>query len=263
MRVLSSETLLLSQESVDKMESFSVIKYQFFAFNIFGMLPDRDSSRFYKFWALIVFAVGGIGLVLCQSVSVLYIQSTDDLVKELLLLVTTATAAMKIALFHLRRSHLMQILKILQDADDKVKNQVDNHTMQRVFKNSRRITAIYTIFYLGSLLSLFLEIPFLDKHVRTWKSTALVPNDIAQNSFVYYGILILEIIGNSLNCIICLAIDSCGLVLINLLCGHIEVLALQLKKLGTKQTKFNSYQQFLSNRLQLKKCIDHYDLLVK
>lgn len=251
--------LWTSFENSPKMDSTSALNYQLRIFRFFGMLPEKQSNNFYKLWGLVVFVVSGIGLVTCQGISVFYIKSADDLVKELLLLVTTVGSAIKIGVFHLRRRNFINAMKILGNADGRVKDSNHNFTMQTIFKHSRRITIIYSVFYLGSLLSLFLELPFLERDARIWKSTTLIPNEIAQKPYVYYSVLIFEIIGNSLNCVTGLCVDSCGLILINLLCGHIGVLTSYLQKLGVQRRRSNCK----TDRLELKECIEHYDLLEK
>lgn len=241
------------------MESSSMIKLQLQAFGLLGMLPNKDSSKLYKSWGIVVFLTGGIGFVLCEMISVFYVQSTDDLVKELLLLVTSTTVAIKLLLFHLNREHLISLLSILEKIDEKVGRLQENRIMANVYKNSRRITIVFFVLYMGSLSSLFLELPFLERNERTWKSTALVPNDFAQSNF--YNLLIFEIIANTFNCLICFAIDSNSLIIMNLLCGHIDVLALQIRQLGTQQGRSNAISVHRFRRLQLKEFIDDYEML--
>ncbi|XP_055326595.1 odorant receptor 33c-like, partial [Sitodiplosis mosellana] len=111
--------------------------------------------------------------------------------------------------------------------------------------------------YIGSLPPLFLELIFLDKTECTWKSTALVPYDFAQQPIVYYSILVVQAIGNCLNCIIACTSDTFGFLLISLLCGHIEVLSLHLKKIGN----FERRSANDSNRLRLLEQLNHHGLL--
>lgn len=240
------------------MDSSSVIKYQLRAFRTLGLLPSSVSNIWYKMWGWIIFGVAGLGLLSCQALSILYVQSINDLVKELLLFGTTCAAAMKIALFELRSRNMNNILEILQEMDQKADNHSDISTMNKVYKNCRRISAINACLYLGSLVILFVEL-FMEREERTWKSTALVPKDFAQQPNIYYSVLVFQIISNSLCCVICLAIDTNSLLIINFLCGHIAVLATRIKSLGTEKGRSKAK----SNSLHLQELINHYGLLTE
>lgn len=241
------------------MDSTTVITNHMRTFRIFGMLPTMSSSYLYKLWGLITSFAAGIGLVTCQSLSILHVESTNDLINELLLLCTTSTVGIKIALFNSHRQHLLNILDIMKTADERIESVEDIGIMKNVSTSCRRINLIFLTCYIGSLPPLFLQLIFLDKTERTWKSTALVPNDFAQLSEVYYSVLAFQAIGNCFNCILALALDTFNFLLITILCGHIEVLSLHLKKIG-KPNKRSASQK---NRLKLLDYLNHYTLLTE
>lgn len=232
-----------------------MISRQIRVFRLLGMLPGKNSNCLYSLWGSIVFFLAGIGLITCQAISILYVQSTNDLVKELLLFCTTSTIAIKIVLFYSHRQHLFKILDIMKTADKQIDNLEDVNAMKNVHAYCRLVMIAFLFCYLGSLPPLFLEHVFLDKTECTWKSTALVPYGFAQQPIVYHSILVAEAIGNSLNCIIACTLDSFGFLLISLLCGHIEVLSLHLKKIGHFEGRSKNHSS------QLLKHMNHYNLL--
>lgn len=240
------------------MDSTAVITKQIRAFRLFGMLPAKSPSYLYSLWGVIVFFLAGIGLVSIQSLSVFYVQSTNELVEELLLLCTTAHIAIKIILFNSHRQHLFEILDILKTADKEVENQDDINTMKSVYAYCHGVTILFVYGYIGCLPALLLQLIFLDRTQCTWKSTALVPYDFAQKPEIYYSLLAFQAIGNTLNCVTAWALDTFCFVIISLLCGHIEVLSLHLKKIGTERRSGNR-----SNQTQLLKHLKHYNLLTE
>lgn len=239
------------------MDSTSVINKQLLSFRFFGLLPACDSSYFYHFWSLITFLMAGTGIVTCQLISIIYVPSTDDLVKELLLFCTTSTVAVKIILFHLKRRHFLNVLDILTKVDRRVETQNDVDIMLAPYANCLRISIIYSCVYIGAIVTLFFELIFLERSEHTWKSTAPIPSSWAQQPSIYYCVLIFEAICNSTNCAISWTLDTCSLKLANLLCGHIEVLSLHLKEIGREK------KTSMENSKRLLKYLDHYDLLAK
>ncbi|XP_031636934.1 uncharacterized protein LOC116349571 [Contarinia nasturtii] len=131
--------------------------------------------------------------------------------------------------------------------------------MRTVYANCRRMTIIYTCMYTGAIMSLFSEVIFLERSDQTWKSTAPIPSNWAQQTHVYYGVLIFEAFSNSLNCAISWTLDTSSLKLVSLLCGHIEVLSLHLKQIG----KSGKISKDNSNHVRLLAYLDHYKLLNK
>lgn len=238
-----------------QMDSTPVIINQMRTFQAFGMLPGKDSTYLYTLWGIITFFLAGIGLITCQALSFFYVHSTNDLINELLLFSTTSTIAIKIILFNSKRKPLMNMLDIVKAADERIESDEDINTMKYVHTYCRRITIFYLFCYIGSLPPLFFQLIFLDRTERTWKSTALIPYEFAQQPQVFYSVLIFQAIGNTFNCIIACTLDTFNFLIISLLCGHIEVFSLHLKQIG------NSKKQ--SNRLQLLQHMRHYNLLTE
>lgn len=239
------------------MDSISLIRNQMRAFRILGMLPEKNSSFLYSLLGLTSFFVAGIGFITCQGISILYVQTTNDLIKELLLFSTTVIVTIKIVLFHLRRQHLLNILYIINLADKRIENHEDSNTMNNVYKFCRRITIIYSSFYIGSIGTLFFELIFLDKPERTWKSTALIPNDFIQQSNIFYSILVFQAIANTLNCFVSWTLETTSFSIISILCGHIEVFSLHLKQFGNIKNESTMH----INRLKLLEYLNYYNLL--
>lgn len=239
------------------MDSTSLIINQLRAFRLLGMLSAKNSSYLYSLLGLASFFVAGIGFITCQGISILYVQSTNDLIKELLLFSTTVTVTIKIVLFHLRRQHLLNILDIIKAADNRIENHEDINTMNNIYMFCRRITIIYSSFYIGSIGTLFFELIFLDKPERTWKSTILIPNDFVQQSTIFYSILVFQAIANTLNCFVSWTLETTSFSIISILCGHIEVFSLHLKKFGNMKNESATH----TKRFKLLDYLNYYNLL--
>lgn len=241
------------------MDSSKEIDIQLRILKFFRILPDKVSEYLTcveKLWGLTSFLWSGLILVCCQAISVFYVETTDQMVKELILLCTTSTVAIKLALFYLHRKNLPNILNILDKLDARVYDENSIRAMEGVYSQCRQALAIYCTYFV-SLTAILLELIFVDRNERTWKSTALVPTEFAQQPSVYYGVLIIEGIGNALNCTLGYAIDTYSFSLINLLAGHIEALSFQLCQFGTSSDAVESR----SRKLRLLKYHEHFNLL--
>lgn len=241
------------------MGSISVLKYQSFIFKILGMLTTPASSCFLKLWGVIVFIWCGFILVCCQSISVVYAESTNQLVEELLFLFTTSTIAVKLAFFQLRRRHISNMLDILNTVDKRIKSHDDILTIQNAYRRCRRTTTTFYCMYLSSFTSLAIQLIFLGRHERTWKSTVLVPSDFAQQPIVYHIVLILQIVGNFLNVVCAVSLDTYCFALLGLLSGHIEVLSLNVSKISNSKMEMKDK----SKPEHLMQILEHYNLLIE
>lgn len=224
-----------------------------------GMLTTPNSSCFLKLWGVIAFIWCGIILVCCQSISVVFAINTNQLVEELLFLFTTSTIAMKLAFFQLRRQHSSNMLDILRKIDNRVKNHDDILTIRNTYRRCRRTTTTFYSMYLSSFTSLAIQLMFLDRLERTWKSTILVPSEFAQQPTVYYSVLILQIGGNFLNVISAASLDTYCFALLGLLSGHIEVLSSNVSKISNSKMEMKN----ISKPGHLMEILDHYNLLIE
>lgn len=241
------------------MESSLLLKFQLRLFQAMGMLRAKDSSCFITLWCIIVLLWSGIILVCCQFISVFYVETTNQLVEELILLCTTSSIAIKLALFQIRRKHSPNILNILEKLDKRIKSIDDVSTLQTALNYCRRASGVYFVLYIGSIVALVFQLIFLNRDERTWKSTALVPTEFAQQPSVYYSVLVIQAIGNILNCVAALTLDSYCFILIGFLSGHIDVLAINLLQIGTMKNELKHG----SKLLHLMKHLKHYNLLIE
>lgn len=240
------------------MDSTNVLKYQFRILRTLGIYTTSDSNRLLKLWGIIVFIWSGLILVCCQFISVIYAESSNGMIEEILFLLTTSSIPVKVFCFYIRIDNLSNILDILKMVDNQVENEDDILTMQKLYRRCRRITTTFYSFYLSTVMSLFVQLIFLEKEERTWKSTILVPFEFAQRSSVYHTVLFFQSIGNLLNCLLAVSTDTYCYTLLNLLNGHINILSTNISKIGdSNQEKRNS----ASKSGYLLKNLEQYNLL--
>lgn len=232
------------------MDSLTVITIQSKVFKYLGLMPSDPPKPLYNLWTLIVFLLAGIGLVMTQGMSFLFARSLNDFVEQLVIFCTTSTGAVKYMVFFLNRKRLMKVFQIIQRADKNVKTDQEIAIMKRVYRRCNQITLIYLVVYLGALFAIYSELPFIAKENLTWKSTTRLPYEFAHDPRIYYGVLICQIIGNSMNCILSCCIDTYGFLLIFVLSGHIEVLRSNFENFDSK-----------SDKLRLINCLKYYEQL--
>lgn len=230
------------------MDSSFVIKYQMKIFKIFGLRPSDPSNVLLFIWSFIVFVLAGLGLVISQGTSMLFASSLNDFIEQLLLFCTTSTVAIKILVFYFNQKGLTKALAMLRKADGNLKTHQDFDMMNDVYKICSRITIFYTCLYGGNILAIFCQLPFLAREELTWKSTSLLPYRFAMDPRVYYGVLISQAVGNSMNCAISWAIDTYGLLLTLLLSKHFEVLGLHFENCGSN-----------AEEMRLIDCLKYYE----
>lgn len=234
------------------MDSLTVITIQCKVFKYLGLMPSGPPKPLYNLWTLIVFLFAGVGLVMIQGMSFLFTRSLNDFVEQLVLFCTTSTGAVKYVVFFLNRKHLMKVFQIIQEADKNVKTDHDIALMKGVYRRCYQITLIYLVVYLGALFSIYSELPLIAKENLTWKSTTRLPYEFAHDPRIYYGVLIFQMIGNSMNCILSCCIDTYGFLLCFVLSVHIEVLRSHFENFDSK-----------SGKLRLVNCLKYYKQLDK
>lgn len=234
------------------MDSLTVITIQSKVFKYLGLMPSGPSKPLYNLWTLIVFLFAGVGLVMIQCMSFLFTHSLNDFVEQLVLFCSTSTGTMKYIVFLLNRKSLTKVFQIINEADKNVQTDQDIAIMNKVYRRCHQITRIYFFCYLGTLFWIYSELPFISKENRTWKSTTRLPYEFAHDSKIYYGVLIFQMIGNSMNCILACCIDTYGFLLSFVLSGHIDVLRSHFENFNSK-----------SSKLRLINCLKYYEQLNK
>lgn len=232
------------------MNSLTVITIQSKVFKYLGLMQSAPPKPSYNLWTLIVFLFAGIGLVMTQGMSFLFTRSLNDFVEQLVLFCTTSTGAVKYVVFLMNRKRLMKVFQIIEEADKNLKSDQDIARMKGVYRRCRFVTFIYLVVYLGALVSIYSELPFMAKENLTWKSTTRLPYEFAHDPKIYYGVLIFQMIGNSMNCILSCCIDTYGFLLSFVLSGHIAVLCSHFENLDSK-----------SGKLRLINCLKYYEQL--
>lgn len=232
------------------MDSLTVITIQSKVFKYLGLMPSGTPKSLYNMWTLIVFLFAGIGLVMIQGMSFFFTRSLNDFVEQLVLFCTTSTGAVKYIVFLMNRKHLMKVFRIIKEADKNLKTDQDIAMMKGVYRRCYQITFIYLVVYLGALFSIYSELPFIAKENLTWKSTTRLPYAFAHDPKIYYGVLIFQMIGNSMNCILSCCIDTYGFLLSFVLSGHIANLCSHFENFDSK-----------SGKLRLINCLKYYEQL--
>lgn len=232
------------------MDSKKVLTYHLTLFELFGILP-KTNSIFYTFYGFFLLITVGIGLSASQMISIIFADSANETIKLLLLLCTTLTIAIKCVYIYANRLKLINLSEILTKMDKRIKTTDDHNLLNAQLSAFQNIHILFIFMYYGSWVSLLLQVIFMPKEERFWKSTTSWPYEFAENVMIYRSVLLFQMSTNFFNCLIAEPVDTFGVGLNIILGGHLDVLGCHLRALRRR------------NGPELLNCLTYYNLMIK
>lgn len=232
------------------MYSIGILKYHILMFKVCGLWPNERSSWLYDCWTFIFIVFVAIGFPLSQLVCVLFVDSIDSMVENLILSSTVVTASIKGINILIQKRKLVELCNIFNAMDDNVaiNKQKYREIFDPIFKSGKRISMMFVCAYSTAWLILVLQVIFSRVENNVWSSTYLYPSDYLHKPSIYVGGLFYQAISNLFLCLFDAAFDTCAVILLNLLVGHINVLKIQLQEFDSDKLKqYQSLIRFCEN----------------
>lgn len=216
-------------------------------FKVCGLWPNERGSWLYDCWSLIFIVVVAIGFPLSQLVCVLFVDSIDSMVENLILSSTVVTASIKGINVLIQKRKLVQLCNIFNAMDDNIA--IDKRKYREIFdpilQSGKRISVMFVCAYSTAWLILVLQVIFSSAENNVWSSTYLYPSDYLHKSSIYVGGLVYQAIANLFLCELDAAFDTCAVILVNLLIGHVDVLKIQLQEFDGNELDSKQYQSLI------------------
>ncbi|XP_055322119.1 odorant receptor 33a-like [Sitodiplosis mosellana] len=136
-----------------------------------------------------------------------------------------------IALFTTRKG-LNEFLEIIKSLDSEIHDESHIFQMNKTIKIGHRLYISYLYPYISTCVLLVFQTIYSKPETRMWSSTYAYPFKWAQRTNVYVGGLFLQGIANTCIVLFAVAADTYGVVMLQILSTHIDILQDRLKCLG-------------------------------
>lgn len=222
----------LMSPSVD---SVKALKYQFIMFQYLGIWPPNPptwSSHLYTFVAFYMLSAGFIGSL---AASIIFVKSMKQVIDNLIVSSSVLLVVIKGIIIYFTKPKALNVLKLMRELDARVDGDDEESVLAVIYDQSGKLLKLFLGAYMTAWVALAFQSLWADKEESFWSSTALYPYEISQNKIVYWLVLMFQGFANFVECILVAAADTYGVILYHILGGHVEVLALRLKKLGFKR----------------------------
>lgn len=213
------------------MDSLKVLKYHVNIFKVFGLWPTQTTSIWYTFYSYAVIILILIGFPGTLLVSVIFVNSLNQIVDNLVITSSLAMAGLKGINVLIQRKNIRKLFVIIQRLDAECDSSKINF-FDDIFKESKILLKLFMYAYLLAYTCLGSQSVWSKKGQGLWSSTYFLPFQFADNQLLYNIVFVHQAISNCIICIIDAAVDTYGVILCHILGGHIDVLGSRLKSLG-------------------------------
>ena len=241
------------------MDSQSVLKYHILVFKFGGLWPTEDASFLYHIYSLAMFIFVYIGFPLSQIWCVLFVDSVEKVVDQLVLTSTVWMASIKAVNLYSHKRSLQKLFGMLMQLDSRVHGLNEQQQFEPIYKISRLLFNAFLVAYLSAWGCIGLQIIWAPPEKVVWTSTLLYPYGWAQGETIYKIGLAYQAASNFYLCIFDAAIDTYGVILLNILGGHIDTLGARLRGIGYSKVDAKSS---LKSNAELLTCIKTYEICV-
>lgn len=219
------------------MYSVDSLKYHILSFRVCGLWPNLNGGWLYDCWSALFLICVAFGFPLSQLVCVIFVDSVDGVVEQLLLTSTVAIASAKGFNIYIQKRRLAKLFGILNGMDDELA--IDSKSKYKeVFDPLKKIGTVLSFMFLGAygtawaILAVQVILSTPEKRAG-WSSTYLYPSEYLHKPSIYVGGLFYQGASNLILCAVDAALDTMPVILLNILVGHIEMLKILLREIDT------------------------------
>lgn len=224
------------------MDSRLVLKWHIRVFKLCGLWPPEGGSILYSIWVVFFTLTVYIGFPISQLISVLWIDSVNAAVDNLIITSSVIMAVVKGLNVLAKKKTFVELLHLMKELDSTVTPAEHNRIFKRKFLVSDGLILLFCVSYIGSWTCIVIQVIMSDPEHRLWSSTYLYPSDFLHHSGIYLGGIIFQSISNFLVVIVDIVADTYGASLLHVLDGHIEILSEHLQALGKDCDKTEDFQ---------------------
>lgn len=247
------------------MGSLEVFKWHIKIFKVCALWPPEGGSRLYSFYVFIYFLLVNTLFSFSQVICVLFVDSIDAVVDQLLLSCSEIMVSLKAYNFYFKYKPFVEMLRILEDLDKTIT--LDEH--KQLFAPAKKRSNILVLFFLvnyGICWSfLVLQTVLAEPENRIWTSQMLIYP--IEYPIIYNSGLIYQSVASCLMIISDTALDTYGVSLIDVINAHIDGFKKQLSTLGHSVKKSienkTTEKDKINQEIALIRLCKKYNLILK
>lgn len=243
------------------------LKTNIFYFRITGMWAPLKRSYLYHLLSIFILVVIGIGCPLTQIINVIFVDSLANFMDQLLVSVTVVAATVKGVNFYMQQKKVRRIFALHKRMLDRIDigfNDSDDIKLQKIIRFNVLICKFFLYIYWCGLTAVGFQTIFSSPEKRLWPSTYFLPFESAKVPTVYMAGLIYQGFSEFWFCIWNAIEDTYPIIMVLMLCNHMEKLQNRLCRLGTiklsrsigNKNKRDSNKEFY---VMLKDCSIYYE----
>lgn len=233
-----------------------------------------DATNKYRYHALsiAVLVLIGIGFPLSQIANLFLVSSVDDMMDHLFISLTIICGTVKSINLYVQRQRFQRIFDVHEELI------LTGFFDRRVFDGIRSMIAFIFKFFVFMYMSAWVFVGLYNvisvREKRFWPSTHHIQSDWAEGEVLYWSVFAYQAVTNFCFCGWHAMLDTMPIILIIILCGHLDVLQERLGELGVKIVEGEAKTGAFMRRKRrvdkdaeyykaLKKCCIHYELCLR
>lgn len=230
---------------------------------ISGMWPPMKKSCPYYLLTLIVFICIGIGCPFTQVMNVMFVDSVTDVMDQCLISITMIASTWKGVNLLMHHGKIREIFNLHREMLSYT-NKKENGRFQLLVMNNVRLFYFFVGMYMCGWTGVCCQTIFSTPEKRLWPSTFFMPFDFAKIPAVYLGVLFYQGLSEVLFCVWNAMQDTYPIIMVLMLCEHVDQLQQRVMSLGIKKKKMqNGRESRLVSEVEyyeeLKKCCVYYE----
>lgn len=224
------------------MDSQRVLKWHLRAFKLCGLWPPENGSFLYNIWIVIFISIVNIGFPISQLVCVLWVDSVDAAVDNLIITSSVVMVVVKGLDVLAKKKTFVELLRLMMELDATVTFEEYERILKQKFLHSDRLLLLFCVTYIGAWSCIVIQVIMSDPVHKLWSSTYLYPNEFLHRRDIYVGGIIFQATSNLFVVLLGIFVDTYGAILLQILGGHIEILSENFQALGEDCTEAQQYE---------------------
>lgn len=242
------------------------VHHSIMLFHYSGMWPPLNKSILYDTYTFILFCLLGVTFPITQFMNMFYVNSVEAVIDHFFISITCLNGTFKAINIYVQQKNIRQIFamhrEMLRESDEN--DPEERVRFANVTKMNMRIFRFFISLYFTTWSTIVLQVVLSKPQNRLWPSTYNLPYDWARDEQLYLWLLVYQGFSNMIFAIWIGLEDTFPVILMLMLCGHVDRLTKRLQRLGQRRSVVESRnEQNLRYYEELKNCTLYYESCLK
>lgn len=215
------------------MDSPSILDTHRKVLRLFGLWPPPNQNTT-NYMLITLFYFISISFLTTLFLSILFINSTKQVVDNLIVSSSSISAFLRGIIFFKKYSERVEMFEIMHELDEGINSIEEVNIMKGNKRNAHILFKIFLWSYCIACSFLGVQSLYGKRDEVFWSSTTLYPNGIADNQLLYWVVFLLQAFGTSMMTILSCILDTYTFMIIMILNGHSDILARRLASIGMR-----------------------------